>query len=360
MDFIPQQEQRGWLDPVRCHCQSQTQPGLRLSRCHHLEGLLCPWARCAAPAGVGQGASVFPFLAGRATRPCARHGCGTSAGIGSLLHAIAWRSRVLPAAGALSSQNKLGLPIRGLELAPRPSPSSSADLAVLGPQGCGTCAGIGSSLRRPGRLVRALELGPHQDPCSSTASALQRSPGPRCPGAPWGLPGLAWGTCSVASPRHGDAPCPCSTTVVCCGGPMSAPAKLGSQCCGTCAGIGSLSRAGPWRNPGQPAGGVRASPRRLGRPIRALELGPHHEQHPEPFSTSASCFSRSRSPGRAEPVCGHRGVASGPRFGPSLGPRHGHRHGLCWKSRGAGGLRNATAASFLQSGVEIFLCCHSA
>lgn len=127
MDFIPRQEQWGWLDAACCRCQSRRQAGLRLSHCHrpgaprqqhdhHLKGLLCPRDCCAAPARVGHGVSVaFPLLVGCAPRPCARQGCGTSAGIGSLLHALLWRDPSLPAASARGSPRRPGQPFWALE-----------------------------------------------------------------------------------------------------------------------------------------------------------------------------------------------------------------------------------------------------
>ncbi|XP_053922820.1 uncharacterized protein LOC128852226 [Cuculus canorus] len=53
----------------------------------------------------------------------------------------------------------------------------------------------------------------------------------------------------------------------------------------------------------------RATEKEAGCPIRALELGPPNEQHPDPCSAFASGFSRSCSPRRAEPSRGHRGAA---------------------------------------------------
>lgn len=287
--------------------------------------------------GIGQAASVaFPLLVGCATRSCA--------GIVSLLHALLWRNCGLSADGVLFSWKKLGLPT-----GPHPSSFAAPAGLVVGPQCCGTSAGIGSSPSSPGCPVEAVELVPRPSPRSSTTSILQRShrllrPGPCC--------GLSCGTCSVACPRHRDAPRPrpCPTTTICRGGPGSAPSQLGLACCGTSAGIGSLWRAGPRKNPRLPAGGAGSSRRRPGCPVRAFGVGSHDDQCPE----TCPCFSSGCSPGRAEPCCGHLGASSGTCFVSSLWPWRGRRRGLCWKTCGAGG-RGPDVSSCLQSGVEISL-----
>lgn len=187
-------------------------------------------------------------------------------------------------------------------------------------QGCGTSAGIPPAIpwRKPvlladsgcfswnklGLAAGDFELGPHRDPSSFAASTA-----------------------------------------------------FGAKGCRTSAGVGSLSPAVPWRKPGLPADVSRSSPRRTGRPVRAVELGPRRGPRPGPCSAAVSCCSRGRSPGRAKPCHGRRGATAGTCFGPSLGPWRGHRCGPCRQTRGAGGLRNATT-SFPQSGAEVSLLEH--